>query len=505
MTRALASMNRVLALSLALGLAAAGCGGTRTCKENTLLLRLTFAGSAANADMLQLSAIVGTSTLSATAPHTAGSTSGTLEVTFSGTYPAGQSLQLTVTALAGGSIVGRGTATRTLDVVCSAIDVNVAVTGPGMDFAVPDDLSGADFAGADFAVPPDFAILPDLAGPHDFAVPPDLTAVPPDLAAPRDLAPPPDLAGCITGGNFCGVAGNCCAGLICQANTCVQCGGPNQPCCPGGMCSGTSLFCEATSNSCQPCGDFNQQCCPAPATACNSAFVCDTTMAVPSCVCPKPPANQPHFVDALQGRDDDAHGGGPGVCAFKSISFSLTRFTGVLQVAPGVYDPSNEGAAGFPIRLTGQQQLSCNSGATITSRPSGATPILQLSGTANAITGCKIEYLPAMGNNLIEITNSATATTPHKITSCEISQGTTGVTITTGDFLNLTNNFFHDFTTSAIFWPPGRHGIMTGNTFQDPAPGLDIMCNGSNNNITGSGNVLTSAAACVNCVNCPFP
>jgi hypothetical protein len=145
---------RALILTTTLVLLGAGCG-TKSCKDGTLLLDVSFSGSASNSDSLQISVEANGATMSATAPHTAGK-SGTLEVDFGAGYPSGAQATVTVTALSGGTIVGSGMATVTLSGECAALTVTVADTSAGgEDLSMPN--------ANDMTAPPDLVVGPDLA------------------------------------------------------------------------------------------------------------------------------------------------------------------------------------------------------------------------------------------------------------------------------------------------------------------------------------------------------
>jgi hypothetical protein len=70
---------------------------------------------------------------------------------------------------------------------------------------------------------------------------------------------------CIRAGETCPLQGPGNGGT-CAANRCSGCGGANQPCCNGGLCSEAGQAC--VSGRCSSCGGLNQPACPG--NACNN-------------------------------------------------------------------------------------------------------------------------------------------------------------------------------------------------------------------------------------------
>lgn len=154
------AMTMTLTLTLTTLLAGSGCG-TKSCKDGTLLIDLSFSGASASATTLQIDVATNGQTRTATTTHAAGA-AGTLEVDFAGGYPTGATATVTVTAISGGAPVGAGTGTTTLGGKCATLEISVGdIAGAGSDMAMPpvDDLS----SGADLAAPPDLTVGPDMA------------------------------------------------------------------------------------------------------------------------------------------------------------------------------------------------------------------------------------------------------------------------------------------------------------------------------------------------------
>jgi alpha-tubulin suppressor-like RCC1 family protein len=145
-------MRRALIL-LALASAVAGCG-TRDCKPDTALVRITFTGAAATADSLAFTITIGKGTpVHTTIPHPAGHTPDTTQLTFNH-YPAGQSIVVAVVASRGGQLVGSGTASGTLAQTCTVLGIAISGSGSvgdGGTGGVADD-GGSDAGKANGAV-----------------------------------------------------------------------------------------------------------------------------------------------------------------------------------------------------------------------------------------------------------------------------------------------------------------------------------------------------------------
>jgi hypothetical protein len=113
-------------------LAAAGCEGTKPCKQGTLLVTATFDAAARAADGLELSVVVGVGAPKlSTLAHSPGMAEGSIEIGFPSGYPAGKQVRVIVRAMKGDAPVGMGSGTIALSSGCGslAIDVNGADGG----------------------------------------------------------------------------------------------------------------------------------------------------------------------------------------------------------------------------------------------------------------------------------------------------------------------------------------------------------------------------------------
>jgi len=120
-----------LLLSIALAAPfATGCGpGSKACKQGTLFLTIVFGAPTVTADHLIIEvSIDGGAAKRSTRARFDTASSDTVEIDFPGGYPAGQRVDVTVTALVSGTSVGSNTGTvATAPEGCAAL--TVALTG----------------------------------------------------------------------------------------------------------------------------------------------------------------------------------------------------------------------------------------------------------------------------------------------------------------------------------------------------------------------------------------
>ena len=144
-------MLRVIAAT-ALAAALAGCTVHEPCADGTVLVALTLADGAAQADELVVDvALDGGAPRETSLAHAPGSAAGNVVVQFPSGYPHGHTVTVGVTARAAGAELGRGSVAVALSAGCEAVALTIAQYGA-------DDL-GADLAdaGADLAPPADLA------------------------------------------------------------------------------------------------------------------------------------------------------------------------------------------------------------------------------------------------------------------------------------------------------------------------------------------------------------
>jgi hypothetical protein len=167
-------------LLAALLVLAAGCG-TRKCKSGTAYVTLNFDAATSAADSLDVSLSVdGAAPQEKVVPRRGSGSHATLEIDFDRGYPGRSSLDVTVTASAGGVVLGAGHDTHALDAGCSAFTIAIA-GGALPDLSVP--ISTDEGAPLD-AIFADTAISDALV---DQATKPP----PADLYVYQDLIPPP--------------------------------------------------------------------------------------------------------------------------------------------------------------------------------------------------------------------------------------------------------------------------------------------------------------------------
>jgi hypothetical protein len=135
-------------LALVMAASLAGCGaGTRACKPGTLFVDVTLAVSA---DTLDISVMTGSGkAITATATLKPDTTTGGIEIDFPHGYPMGQEVTVSITALAGGQIVGSGSDGKKLGSGCDHFSVSIGRSAG--DAGISPDLYGLDLSGRDLA------------------------------------------------------------------------------------------------------------------------------------------------------------------------------------------------------------------------------------------------------------------------------------------------------------------------------------------------------------------
>lgn len=124
------------ALAIALALWAAGCGDRiRPCNMGTLFITMTFDGTTAQSDTIELDVSVeGAAPKLNSFLRMAGPISGTVQIGFPAGYPAGQRVALFARARIAGTLVGMATAELVLAAGCTSLSLALpGDTGDGGD------------------------------------------------------------------------------------------------------------------------------------------------------------------------------------------------------------------------------------------------------------------------------------------------------------------------------------------------------------------------------------
>jgi hypothetical protein len=221
------------------------------------------------------------------------------------------------------------------------------------------------------------------------------------------------------------------------------------------------------------------------------------------------PADAIHYVDHAQGTDDPQHGGGPGACAYRTLTYALTQATGEIALAPDTYQGDIAGET-LPFLLTGHQSLTCDAfgtKATLHIQPNQGTydGVVQLAGTGNTVKGCVIDG-GAFGGFCAVVSASAAPGSQHTITESRFTNCDNVALQVAPNASNIVishNEFELGFL--SILWN-GDHASasITDNTFTANL-GNDVYCETPSPGITGSGNVRGGGAIlCEGCANCSF-
>ena len=221
-------------------------------------------------------------------------------------------------------------------------------------------------------------------------------------------------------------------------------------------------------------------------------------------------ANENAYVDHRLGSDDDAHGGGPGACAYRTLSYALANATDNINIELAAGDTYQGGVAGetLPFRLTGLQILRCN-GATLENAADQGTydGIVQFSGDSNGVDTCRFEGLAWGGYCLNVNSTGPDGVFPHQVLATTFSN-CANVAISIGAGFGGVSISNSTFTMNYVsIYPTGTHaGIsIVDNTFAGVGGGDDVVCDDAEPGITGSGNVRDGATImCGVCGGCPF-
>ena len=211
------------------------------------------------------------------------------------------------------------------------------------------------------------------------------------------------------------------------------------------------------------------------------------------------------FVDHALGADDDAHGAGPGACAYKTLTYALKQAPGEVSLA--ATDTYQGGVAGEqPFLLVGQQTLACN-GASVANEANMGTydGIVQFAGTRNAATSCNFDGGHWGGYCLVVNASAASGAAPHVITNNTFT-GCDNVTIAVPggfDHLHIAQNSF-TLNFVAIYLMETHSDIqIVDNTFV--GNDTDVICDDAAPGVAGSGNVRGGGTiSCSTCGGCPF-
>jgi hypothetical protein len=214
------------------------------------------------------------------------------------------------------------------------------------------------------------------------------------------------------------------------------------------------------------------------------------------------------YVDHSLGTNDLVHGGGPGACAYRTLTYALNHATGLISLATDTYQGGVAGET-VPFLLTNVQGIVCDGSGTQATLMAAATSgsydgVVQLAGEANTVQGCIIDGADEGGYCLV--VSSSAATAPHTVTGCEVTHcANVAVNIAPGvSNVTLASNKFV-LNGLSVYWT-GDHAAdtLTDNTFTADTNN-DVYCDDASPGIVGSGNIRGGGPIlCENCAGCPF-
>lgn len=232
-----------------------------------------------------------------------------------------------------------------------------------------------------------------------------------------------------------------------------------------------------------------------PAGVCDEAGVC-------SCTPPTP--DSPQFVDPIEGTDDPMHGGAPGACAYRTLTYALSQATGSIRMQPVEYSEAT--GETLPFVLTGSQRLRCwndNEQAAATLSGNGvqgtSTATVAMTGAQNVVADCIL--VGGGADHCIVVTGDASAGDGHEIGYVSTSGCDNGVMVTgVGNGVYIHENTIAGNTTAGLAFSGGdKIGFIQNNTFS--GNGTDITCSNPSPELGGDSN---GSPTCTGCQNCPF-
>jgi len=323
---------------------------------------------------------------------------------------------------------------------------------------------------------------------------------------------------CATGFANCSTGTNDTDGCETPTNTLTNCGGCGTPCsvqngtasCSTGTC--TLASCNNGFYNCNGACIANSATCGGTCGA--PGFTLCGTTCIASTDCCAPAASALHFVDPVNGTDDAQHGGAYGSCAYKTITYALTRSTGQIALQTATYSPSATEA--FPIILTGSQQLLCNmnnSGrATLAGVgmdfTAGFQTAVSIRGGQNVVKDCIINGL-ANSSVCVAVFTSASAAAPHSLNHLDLGNCNSALVLVQDSVGNVVvqNSVLHGSNLGMV-WKPFSSGQISSNSFTTGIVSADISCADGAPGVTGSGNTDTAGPGgkptCLTCGACPF-
>ena len=236
-----------------------------------------------------------------------------------------------------------------------------------------------------------------------------------------------------------------------------------------------------------------------PADAGPDASVRDAAPDAPAC--PAASAAGNWYVDGARGVDDTAHGGGPGACAYKTMTFAVAHAKADIFVAAGTYSV----AAGetLPLVLTGKQAIFCTN-ATLVGQgayeSSHATVVF--TGSTNVLSGCTIVGDALTGSCVFIESDGKQA--GHDLQSVDVSQCGDEAVDDEGTDVRVEGSSFHDSDRGVVWASGDLEADMSNDKFSNNRL-QDITCQASGSGVVGSNDLDGNGdPTCGVCNYCPF-
>jgi parallel beta-helix repeat protein len=225
------------------------------------------------------------------------------------------------------------------------------------------------------------------------------------------------------------------------------------------------------------------------------------------CGCAASAAGDARYVDPVNGVDDATHGGAPGNCAYKTLTYALTQGQLDIVVAPGTYSAATGEA--LPFILDDTQRILCQevAGEKVTLTGKGEhfswTAVIIAGGADNAVVGCNVVGVEE-ATYCIDSSGTTTGSEQIRFEGNDIGGCLNGIRMVSGNQV-ASGNTIHDNSLSGIHAQSAPDSVLVDNVFY--GNGTDINCNAGMGwpTLTGTGNQGQGGApSCSACDGCPF-
>jgi hypothetical protein len=213
------------------------------------------------------------------------------------------------------------------------------------------------------------------------------------------------------------------------------------------------------------------------------------------------------YVDPVAGTDSPMFGGGPGPCAYRTVTYALTQPSRMIMLPSGTYSPST--GEKLPFVLHGEQELFCLSTTSVLSgkgryAPGAIDATVVFEGYLNKISSCALDGAGQPGVCL-EIATNGSVTSAHSVFGADFGHcGDAAIQVDLGvGRVDISTSRIHDNAVGVLAAGANTGVDIFSNKFL--MNGVDIACRNDDPGVTGDLNTNAgNYATCETCANCPF-